>query len=160
MSDRTTESCPTFSVFVTAYAIARLVTRSVGDQGGRSNRTRGTETSLGCFGCNDFEAEHEIYHETVVLYYLQSGERIRSRRNIRESQQVQPTKTLKHFIVSRIVGSGDLWVSELVLTYDDKLSYVVSVMELEDGLVAREAQYFGDPFEPNPSRSHLVETRG
>jgi hypothetical protein len=37
---------------------------------------------------------------------------------------------------------------------------VVSVMEFEDGLVACETQYFGDPFKPGPTRSHLVERRG
>ena len=31
---------------------------------------------------NDFETEHEIYHDDAVLEYPQSGERIRGRRNI------------------------------------------------------------------------------
>jgi len=39
-------------------------------------------------------------------------------------------------------------------------SYVVSIMEFRDGLVAHETQYFGDRFEPGPSRSHLVERVG
>jgi hypothetical protein len=30
-------------------------------------------------------------------------------------------------------------------------------MEFRDGLVAKETQYFTDPFEPGPSRAHLVE---
>jgi hypothetical protein len=30
-------------------------------------------------------------------------------------------------------------------------------MEFRDGLVVRETQYFADPFEPAPSRAHLVE---
>src|SRR5262252_4034775 len=57
---------------------------------------------------NDFDVEHEIYREDAVLYYPQSGERIRGRRNIQESRLVQPSK--KRFRVQRIVGSGDLWV--------------------------------------------------
>jgi hypothetical protein len=36
-------------------------------------------------------------------------------------------------------------------------SYVVSVMELKDGKVSRETQYFGDPFEPGPSCAQWVE---
>ncbi len=104
---------------------------------------------------NDFEAEHDIYHETAVLEYPQSGERILGRRNIQESRHVQPNK--KGFAVRRILGSDDLWVTELILTYDGRPSYVVSIMEFEDGLVARETQYFGDPFEPGPTRAHLVE---
>ena len=104
---------------------------------------------------NDFETEHEIYREDAVLDYPQSGERIRGRRNIQESRTVQPNK--KRFSVQRIIGSGDLWVTEFVLTYDGSPSYTVSIMEFREGKVARETQYFGDPFEPGPSRAHLVE---
>jgi hypothetical protein len=104
---------------------------------------------------NDFETEHDIYHENALLEYPQSGERIRGRRNIQESRTVQPNK--KRFSVRRIVGSGDLWVTEFVLTYDGIPSYTVSIMEFRDGLVARETQYFADSFAPAPSRAHLVE---
>ena len=107
---------------------------------------------------NDFEAEHDIYREDAVLDYPQSGERIRGRSNIRESRTVQPNK--KRFTVRRIVGGGDLWVSEFVLSYDDIPSYVVSIMEFRNGRVAHETQYFGDRFEPSPSRAHLVERVG
>src|SRR5262244_2763302 len=93
---------------------------------------------------NDFEAEHQIYREDAVLEYPQSGERIRGRRQIQESRFVQPNK--KRFKVRRIVGSGDLWVTEFTLTYDGNPSYVVSVLEFHEGLVARETQYFSDPF--------------
>src|ERR1700755_761549 len=104
---------------------------------------------------SDFETEHEIYHEDAVLEYPQSGERIRGRRKIQESRSVQPNT--KRFTVRRIVGSGDLWVSEFVLAYDGVPSYVVSIMEFREGLVAHETQYFADRFDPSPSRAHLVE---
>ena len=104
---------------------------------------------------SDFEAEHDIYHEDAVLDYPQSGERLRGRRRIQESRSVQPNK--KRFAVRRILGCGDLWVTEYVLAYDGVPSYVVSIMQFRDGLVAHETQYFGDPFEPGPSRAHLVE---
>src|ERR1700678_1119293 len=77
---------------------------------------------------NDFEVEHEIYREDAVLDYPQSGERIRGRRNIQESRTVQPNK--KRFSVRRMIGSGDLWVTEFILTYDGVPSYVGSIMEL------------------------------
>jgi hypothetical protein len=106
---------------------------------------------------NDFAAEHDIYHEDAVLHYPQSGERIRSRRNIQESRFVQPNK--KRFTVQRIVGSGDLWVTEFMLAYDGIPSYAVSIMQFRDGLVASETQYFADQFDPAPSRAHLVELK-
>ena len=104
---------------------------------------------------NDFKVEHEIYREDAVLDYPQSGERIRGRRNIQESRTVQPNK--KRFTVRRIIGGGDLWVTEFVLTYDGTPSYTVSIMEFREGLVANETQYFADRFDPGPSRAHLVE---
>jgi SnoaL-like domain len=107
---------------------------------------------------SDFEAEHEIYREDAVLDYPQSGERIRGRRNIRESRRAQPNT--KRFTVQRMIGSGDLWVTEFVLSYDGVPSYTVSIMEFRDGLVAHETQYFVDRFEPSPSRAHLVERMG
>jgi hypothetical protein len=104
---------------------------------------------------DDFAAEHEIYREDAVLDYPQSGERIRGRRNIQESRTVQPNK--KRFTIRRIIGGGDLWITEFVITYDATPYYVVSIMEFHDGLVAHETQYFADRFEPGPSRAHLVE---
>ena len=93
---------------------------------------------------NDFDAEHDIYREEALLEYPQSGERIRGRRNIQASRVAQPNS--KRFRVRRIVGAGDLWVTEFILSYDGRPSYTVSVMEFLDGKVARETQYFADPF--------------
>src|SRR5271154_6323997 len=76
---------------------------------------------------NDFETEHRIYHEDAVLEYPQSGERTRSRRNIQNQRASQPNK--KRFTIRRITGSGDLWVTEFILSYDGKPSYTVSIME-------------------------------
>ena len=104
---------------------------------------------------NDFAAEHDIYRDDAVLEYPQSGERIRGRAHIRASREAQPN--LKRFTVRRLMGSGGLWISELVLTYDAEPFYVVSIMEFEAGLVIRETQYFGEAFEPGPSRAQWVE---
>jgi ketosteroid isomerase-like protein len=104
---------------------------------------------------NDFETEHRIYSDDAVLEYPQSGERIRGRHNIQASRTAQPNA--KRFTVRRVLGGDDLWISELVLTYDGQPFYVVSIMEFEDGKVVRETQYFGDAFEPGPSRAQWVE---
>ena len=104
---------------------------------------------------NDFETEHCIYHEDAVLEYPQSGERIRGRRNIQLTRSIQPNQ--KRFTIHRIIGSGDLWVTEFILSYDNKPSYTVSVMEFHGDKVARETQYFADPFEASPARAPYVE---
>ena len=107
---------------------------------------------------SNFAVEHEIYLEDAVLDYPQSGERIRGRRNIQESRTVQPNK--KRFTVRRMIGSGDLWVTEFILTYDGIPSYAVSIMEFREGRVANETQYFADRFDPARSRAQLVERVG
>jgi hypothetical protein len=104
---------------------------------------------------NDFETEHRIYHEDAVLDYPQSGERTRGRSNILNQRAIQPSK--KRFAVRRIIGGGALWVTEFILTYDDKPSYTVSIMEFRGDKVARETQYFADPFAAPPWRAQWVE---
>jgi hypothetical protein len=104
---------------------------------------------------NDFDAEHAIYRADAVLEYPQSGERIHGRANIQASRAAQPNA--KRFTVRRILGSAELWITELVLTYDELPFYVVSIMEFEDGEVIRETQYFGEAFAPGPSRAQWVE---
>jgi hypothetical protein len=56
--------------------------------------------------------------------------------------------------VGQLIATGG---GDLILTYDGISSYAVSIMEFRDGLVANETQYFGDRFDPAPSRAHLVE---
>gem|GEM_PF-428007 len=104
---------------------------------------------------NDFETEHLIYHEDAVLEYPQSGERTRGRCNIQNQRASQPSK--KRFAVRRIIGRGDLWVTEFILTYDGKPSYTVSIMEFRGDKVARETQYFADPFVAPAWRAQWVE---
>ena len=70
----------------------------------------------------------------------------------------QPNK--KRFTVRRVLGAGNLWISEIVMGYDGQPVYAVSIMEFEGEKVARETQYFGSPFEPGPSRAQWVERMG
>ena len=103
----------------------------------------------------DIEAEHEIYHDDVLVEYPQSGERIRGRHNIQALRGHHPAKL--SFTIRRILGSGDLWITEYILTYDNKPSYTVSIMEFRGDQVARETQYFADPFKASPARTQYVE---
>jgi hypothetical protein len=56
-----------------------------------------------------------------------------------------------------MLGVGDLWISELVVTYDGHPYFVVSIMEFDGSEVVRETQYFTEAFEPGPSRAQWVE---
>ena len=103
----------------------------------------------------DADTEHAIYAADAILDYPQSGERFRSRSKIQAQRGGHPAE--RHFTVLRIRGGGDLWVSEVVITYDGAPSYSVSVMEFTGDLVAHETQYFGDPFQAPAWRAALSE---
>jgi ketosteroid isomerase-like protein len=104
----------------------------------------------------DQDAEHDIYTDDVVVEYPQSGEVIRGRHNIQELRSKYPAKK-RTFTVREITGSGDVWVTEYVLSYDGKPAYTVSIMRFKDGKVVHESQYFADPFDAPAWRADLVE---
>jgi hypothetical protein len=103
----------------------------------------------------DSDTEHAIYATDGILDYPQSGERFRGRSKIEAQRGGHPAE--RHFRVLRIRGGGDLWVSEVVITYDGAPTYSVSVMEFADDLVAHETQYFADPFPAAAWRAALAE---
>ena len=103
----------------------------------------------------DIDTEHAIYAADAILDYPQSGERFRGRSKIQAQRGGHPAE--RRFTILRIRGSGDLWVSECVITYDGMPTYAVSVMEFTDDLVTHETQYFADPFQAPPWRAALAE---
>ena len=103
----------------------------------------------------DIDTEHAIYAADAILDYPQSGERFRGRSKIQAQRGGHPAE--RHFTILRILGGGDLWVSECVITYNGVPTYAVSVMEFTDGLVTHETQYFADPFQAPAWRTALAE---
>ena len=69
----------------------------------------------------DIEAEHDIYADDAICDYPQSGERILGRRNLQALRSHHPGKP-SGFKIRRIVGQGELWITEFVLTYDGTLT--------------------------------------
>jgi hypothetical protein len=59
--------------------------------------------------------------------------------------------------VLRIAGSGNLWVSECLITYDGAPTHSVSIMEFAQEKVVHETQYFADPFRAPTRRIALAE---
>jgi ketosteroid isomerase-like protein len=103
----------------------------------------------------DVDTEHAIYAEDAILDYPQSGERFRGRSQIQAQRGGHPAD--RHFKVLRIRGGGDLWVNEVVITYDGVPTYAVSVMEFTGDSVTHETQYFADPFQAPAWRAELAE---
>jgi hypothetical protein len=104
----------------------------------------------------DANAEHDIYDDDAICDYPQSGERILGRSNLQALRSHHPGKP-SGFNVKRILGKGDLWITEYTITYQGRPSYTVSIMEFRNGKVVHETQYFADPFEAPAWRSQWVQ---
>ncbi len=104
----------------------------------------------------DEVAEHDIYADDAVCEYPQSGERIVGRVNLQALRSHHPGKP-SGFNIRRILGKGDLWITEYIITYQGRPTYTVSIMEFRDGKVMHETQYFADPFEAPNWRSQWVQ---
>ena len=108
-------------------------------------------------GRDEVEAS-AIYADDAVLDYVQSGERIRGKANITASRQAYPGRPAA-FEVIRVIGSGDVWVAELILRFDGADPHLVAaVLELRDGQVVREGLYLAEPWEPPAYRAQWADT--
>jgi len=103
----------------------------------------------------DLDVEHAIYAADAILDYPQSGERFRGRSKIQAQRGGHPAE--RHFTIRRILGGGDVWVSEIIITYDGAPTHSISIMETTDGHVTHETQYFADPFPAASGRAALAE---
>jgi ketosteroid isomerase-like protein len=105
----------------------------------------------------DLEKEHDIYADNVIVDYPQSMERISGLQNIQALRGHHPSKP-SGFKVRRIIGKGDLWITEYVTVYDGQHHVpTVSIMEFHDGKVIHETQYFAERFEPPAWRAQWVK---
>jgi hypothetical protein len=104
----------------------------------------------------DLDAEHAIYADNAVCEYPQSGERILGRSNLQALRGHHPAKP-SGFHVRRILGTGDLWITEDIITYQGRPTCTVSIMEFRNAKVVHETQYFADPFAAPDWRRQWVQ---
>jgi hypothetical protein len=108
-------------------------------------------------GAEDWDQVATYVHEDFVQEWPQSGERIVGRDNAiainRHFPGGLPTMRFR-----RTVAAGPLAVLQVELTYADGSRYLgVSVIELRDGKIARETDYFAQPFPAPQWRAQWVE---
>jgi hypothetical protein len=101
-------------------------------------------------------APHDL-REDFVQEWPQSGERIVGRDNAIAINQNFPGG-VPSMRFRRTLAGGDLAVLEVELTYADGSRYLgVSVIELRDGKVVRETDYFAQPFQAPQWRAQWVQ---
>jgi hypothetical protein len=108
-------------------------------------------------GAEDWEAVAGYVHEDFVQEWPQSGERIVGRDNAIAINRHFPGG-LPRMKFRRTVAAGPLAVLQVELTYADGSRYLgVSIIELRDGKIARETDYFAQPFPAPQWRAQWVE---
>ena len=104
----------------------------------------------------DLAALDKVFTEGVVMEWPQSGERIRGGQNRREVYRRFPS--LPTVTPRRLTGSGDVWVLEATLDYDDGDPFqCVFIFEMRGGLIAQEVAYWSKPFPAPEWRAPWVE---
>jgi ketosteroid isomerase-like protein len=99
---------------------------------------------------------NEVFTDDSVMAYPQSGEVIRGAAN---RQGVYNTfADLPSIAPYRTIASGDIVVSEAILTYgkDDRY-HTVFIFECRAGKIVRETAYWSKPFPAAESRAAWVE---
>jgi hypothetical protein len=105
----------------------------------------------------DWDTAAGLLHHDFVQEWPQSGERIVGRDNAIAINQNFPggMPTMRF---RRSLTGGHLAVLEVELTYADGSRYLgVSVIELRDGKVVKETDYFAQPFQAPQWRAQWVE---
>ena len=104
----------------------------------------------------DWSAAAGQLHEDFVQEWPQSGERIVGRDNALAINRNFPGG-VPRMTPRRATAEGDLVVTEVELRYaDGSVYYGVSILEFRDGKVARETDYFAQPFQPPQWRAQWV----
>lgn len=122
----------------------------------KDEETRGTvEHYWQALAQRDLETAYLLRHEEFVLEWPQSGERVKGRENLRAIEGAYDGSP--EFVLRRLVGRGEFWITEATIGFEGQSSHVVSLIELKDGKISRQTDYFGDPFEAPEWRAKWVE---
>ena len=104
----------------------------------------------------DYAILEEVLLPDATTRWPQSGEQVTGAMSCIRIYQNYPGGP-PAYRIQRIIGSGDIWVAELVAEYDTGRWNVASICEFEGDRIARSTEYFG-PSLPAPEwRRELVD---
>ena len=124
---------------------------------------------------DDREAMSSLRHPDWSVEYPQSRERIRGDANMQAMLEHYPGGSPPRldeprfvgsdrwimtpvFTVQKIVGGGDFWWGDGFARYPDgSLWYIVALIQVRDGKIYRETDYFAAPFDAPAWRAEWVE---
>jgi len=99
----------------------------------------------------DLDETHQLYHDDAVLEFPQSGERFVGRERFLTWRKRYPAKV--DYRIRRITGGGELWVVELLASYDGSPPmFGTSIVQFRGDRIARETIYVMAGFDPSAVR--------
>jgi limonene-1,2-epoxide hydrolase len=105
---------------------------------------------------SDYPTLLELLTPEAVTGWPQSGERVTGAMSCVRVFENYPGGP-PSYRVDRIVGSGDVWVAELIADYGTDRWYTVGMFEFEGDRIARMTEYFGPAFPAPDWRKALVD---
>ncbi|HWC71139.1 MAG TPA: nuclear transport factor 2 family protein [Actinomycetota bacterium] len=107
-------------------------------------------------GAGDWDAARRLLHDDFVQEWPQSGERIEGADDALAIDRNFPGG-LPSMRFRRTSGADDLAVLEVELEYADGSRYqAVAIVQIRDGKVVKETDYFAQPFDPPQWRAQWV----
>jgi hypothetical protein len=98
------------------------------------------------YASSDPDRAHGGYHDHAVLEFPQSGERFEGLENFLEWRSDYPSSTTVD--IREVRGSGDLWVAELSIMYDEgPENFGISILEFRGDKISRESIYVTEGWE-------------
>lgn len=85
------------------------------------------------------EKAAKVYANDAVMHFPQDGTFVAGRADIANRSLLHSGETF--VALNRIVGDGQVWVSECETHLHGQMVLLVSVAEVHDGLILREARY-------------------
>ena len=124
---------------------------------------------------HDYDVVRRLAHPDFLMDWPQTGERIRGIEaviglevgypgGVPDSKQIRISGTDDRWVLDafqrphRITGSGEIWIAEARIRYaSGEVWALVSIVELLDGRVRHETQYFAPYSDPPAWRAGLTE---
>jgi limonene-1,2-epoxide hydrolase len=106
---------------------------------------------------NDFGAAGAWLHDSFVLDWPQSGERIRGRENFIAVNEHYPAAGRWRFSVQRLIADEQEVVTEVLVTDGVTTAQAITFSEVRDGKIAHQTEYWPDPFQAAAWRAEWVE---
>jgi len=106
---------------------------------------------------NDFKSVEAVLASGYVLEWPQTNERIRGAARYAQMNAEYPANGPWLFHINRIIGDKSEVVSDVSVTDGVQSARCISFFTVVDGKVAKQTEFWPEPYAAPSNRSHLVE---